>query len=62
MPATTFFSTASQPGDLRIGITSENDIRYWTKALNCTEKKLYEAIAIVGPLMPAVRKYLIFNS
>jgi hypothetical protein len=62
MSATTFFSTAGQPGDLRIGITSENEIRYWTKALNCSEKELHEAIAIVGPMVLAVRKYLVFNS
>lgn len=61
MPGTSF-TTAGQPGDLRIHITSENELRYWTKALNCSEKKLREAIAIVGPMMLDVRKYLVFNS
>lgn len=61
MPATSF-ATAGQPDDLRISITTENELHYWTKALSCTEDQLRIAISIVGPMMKAVRKYLLFNS
>lgn len=61
MPAS-LFASAGQPDDLRISITSENELRYWTKALACTEDQLRTAISIVGPMMKAVRKYLLFNS
>lgn len=61
MPASSFAS-AGQADDLRISITSENELRYWTKALACTEDQLRAAISIVGPMMKAVRKYLLFNS
>ena len=52
------FATTGQPGDLRISITTEYELRYWTKALGCTEDHLREAISIVGPMLLTVRKYL----
>ena len=50
--------SARRPGDLRISITTENELRYWTKALACSEEQLRGAISSVGPLVFDVRDYL----
>ena len=60
MPASSF-ATAGRPDDLRISITTENELHYWTKALATTEGQLHQAIAHVGPMMLEVRKYLAAN-
>ena len=57
-----FSTTADQPGDLRISLSTENEVRYWTKALDCTDEQLREAIAAVGPMQLAVRKHLVATS
>lgn len=51
-----------QPGDLRISITTEFEVRYWTRALGCTADNLRAAMFAVGPMMLAVRQRLRKNS
>lgn len=54
--------TPSDPDDLRISITTSNEVRYWTKALDCNEEQMRAAIAVVGPMLKAVRKHLSSNT
>jgi hypothetical protein len=57
MPASPL-ENAGAPDDLRISITTENEVRFWTKTLDCTEGQMRAAIAAAGPMLKAVRQHL----
>ena len=42
----------------RINTSQEHELRYWTKALGCTEEQLREAVAKVGSSADKVEEYL----
>lgn len=43
---------------LRINVNQDHEVRYWTKALECTEEELRCAVDAVGVMADTVRKYL----
>lgn len=43
---------------LRINLNQDHEVRYWTKALDCTEEELRTAVGAVGVMADDVRKYL----
>jgi hypothetical protein len=50
---------AHAPGDRsRILLADDDDIRYWTFRLGCTEPGLRHAVAVVGRRAEAVNEYL----
>ncbi|HTI45222.1 MAG TPA: DUF3606 domain-containing protein [Casimicrobiaceae bacterium] len=50
---------AQGPKDpMRVDLSDQDDVRYWTTALGCTRGDLGQAVAAVGPLAERVRHYL----
>ena len=48
----------SGPGDrLRINLTQDHEVRYWTQKLGVTAEQLREAVGAVGPMTAAVEQY-----
>jgi hypothetical protein len=41
-----------------IGLEQDQEVRYWTVALNCTEQELRAAVDVVGNSAKWVREYL----
>ena len=42
----------------RIDVSNDDELKYWSRKLDCTETELREAIARVGPLVRDVVPYL----
>jgi hypothetical protein len=42
----------------RIDVSNDDELKYWSRKLDCTETDLREAIARVGPLVRDVLPYL----
>jgi hypothetical protein len=45
----------------RINVNQDHEVRYWTKALKCTERQLRDAVAAVGVMADDVRARLRSN-
>ena len=51
--------TKKRPQDaLKINLSQQHEIDYWTKALHTTEGKLRIAVSRVGPFVSDVKEYL----
>jgi hypothetical protein len=46
------------PDNKRIDINDPNEVRNWTKSLNCTQAELKKAVQQVGTSAAAVKKQL----
>ncbi|MEN4903115.1 DUF3606 domain-containing protein [Luteimonas sp. TWI1416] len=42
----------------RINVDEDDELRYWTQALDVTPEQLREAVAAVGPMAADVRRHL----
>lgn len=46
------------PDNKRIDINDPNEVRNWTKSIECTQDELKKAVKEVGTSAAAVKKYL----
>ena len=46
------------PDALRINVNEDQELRYWTKALNVSEAEIRAAVAAAGVMANDVRAYL----
>ena len=51
-------STRRLPDFAKINLHKPEEIRYWTKLLQVTERQLRDAVAAVGVQVKEVRRYL----
>jgi hypothetical protein len=49
---------SGSPDNKRIDIHDPNEVRDWTKSLDCTKPQLEKAVQEVGTSADAVKKYL----
>ncbi|MDB5593649.1 MAG: hypothetical protein JWM36_610 [Hyphomicrobiales bacterium] len=49
----------NQPADpARVNVNETHEVRYWTKALACSQTELRTAVGEVGTSTPQVKEYL----
>lgn len=48
-----------KPDRIRINVNQRHELRYWAAALGVTQERLREAVRQVGPMVAAVKRYLI---
>ena len=48
-----------KPDRIRIAVTQKHELRYWAKALQITQGRLKNIVAITGPMVADVKAFLI---
>lgn len=52
-------SKRGKPDRIRISVTQKHELRHWAKALQISQARLKNIVAITGPMVKDVKEFLI---